>query len=130
MFVRGTNRRSFIAGLGAAAALPMAARGQSRDKIYRIGFLADDPTIPSQPAGQAFLDEPRENGFVEGTNVVVERRYAEGILELYPSLVAELLRLDLDVLVTLGDRATVAAKWATNSLPIVMVNVDDPVGFD
>src|SRR5271165_7088688 len=71
------QRREFITLFGAAATWPLAARAEQAGKVYRIGFLANDPTIPTQPAGQAFLDGLRENGFVEGKNIIIERRFAE-----------------------------------------------------
>ena len=76
------RRRELIALLGGAAvAWPIAARAQQAGKIYRIGFLANDPAIPTQPAGQAFLDGLREGGFIEGKNIVIERRFADGRLD-------------------------------------------------
>jgi putative tryptophan/tyrosine transport system substrate-binding protein len=86
------RRRAFITLLGGAAAWPSTARAQPAGKIYRIGFLANDPTIPAQPAARAFLDGSRESGFMEGKNVIVDRRFAEGRHDRYPELVAELLR--------------------------------------
>src|SRR5262245_46512860 len=108
------KRRQFITLLGgAAAAGPLAARAQQPIKIYRIGFLASDPTIPAQPAGQAFLDGLRESGLVEGKNIIIERRFAEGRIDRFDSLAAELVRLKLDVMVTSSAEATEAAKKVT-----------------
>jgi ABC-type uncharacterized transport system substrate-binding protein len=123
------NRRQFITLLGGAAAMwPLAARAQRAGKIYRIGFLANDPAIPMQPAGQAFLDGLREGGFEEGGNIIIERRFAEARPDRYAKFVTELIRLDVDVLVTSAEEATLAAKRATTKIPIVMMNVSDPVG--
>ena len=124
------KRREFITLLGgAAAAWPLTARAQQlSDKIYRIGFLANDPAIPTQPAGQAFLDGLRQSGFIENKNIIIERRFAEGRLDRSVELVAELIRLELDVLVTSANEATLAAKRATSRIPIVMLNVSDPIG--
>ena len=82
------KRREFITLIGGAAAWPLTARAQQAGKIYRIGFLANDPAIPAQPAGQAFLDGLSENGFIEGKNIIVERRFAEGRTDRYTELVA------------------------------------------
>ena len=112
-----------------AATWPLAARAQQGGKIYRIGFLANDPAIPRQPAGQAFLDGLSESGFVEGKNIVIEQRFAEGKLDRYADLVSELIRLEVDVLVTSAEEATLAAKQATTKVPIVMMNVSDPLGL-
>src|SRR5262249_38752172 len=123
------KRRDFITLLGgAAAAWPLAARAQQAGKVYRIGFRANDEGIPAEPAGQAFLDGLREGGFIEGKNIVIERRFAEGRLDRYADLVTELLRLEVDVLVTSAEEATLAAKRATTRIPIVMMNVSDPLG--
>jgi putative tryptophan/tyrosine transport system substrate-binding protein len=124
----GRRRRQFITLVGsAAAAWPFAARGQQTGKIYRIGFLANDPTIPAQPAGQAFLDGLRESGFIEGNNIIIERRFAEGRLDRYADLVAELVQLRVDAIVTSANEATLAAKRASTKIPIVMMNVSDPL---
>src|SRR3954452_24620505 len=101
------KRREFITLLGSAATWPIAARPQQQPgKIHRIGFLANSPTIPTQPAGQAFLDGLREGGFAEGQNIIIERRFAEGRLDQYAELVAELLRRKVDVIVTSANGAT------------------------
>ena len=122
------RRRDFITLLGgAAAAWPLAAQAQKPGKVYRIGFLANDPAIPMQPAGQAFVDGLREGGFIEGGNTVIERRFAEARPDRYAELVAELMQLDVDVLVVSSDEATLAAKRATTKISIVMMNASDPV---
>jgi putative ABC transport system substrate-binding protein len=127
------RRREFIAAIagatGASALRPFAGRAQRAGRIYRIGFLANDPTIPTQAAGQAFVDGLRESGFVEGKNVVIERRFAEGRIDRYADLVAELMNLDLDLIVASTSEATVAVKRANDKLPVVMLNVVDPVGL-
>ena len=122
------KRREFMALLGGAATWPLAARAQQAGKISRVGFLANDPNIPAQPAGRAFLDGLRESGFIEGKNVVIERRFAEGRIEQYATLVSELINWGPDVIVTSANDATLAAKQATAQIPIVMTNVFDPVG--
>jgi putative tryptophan/tyrosine transport system substrate-binding protein len=123
------RRRDFITLFWVvAAAWPLAARAQQAGKIYRIGFLANDPTIPAQPAGRAFLDGLRESGLIEGKNVIIDRRFAEGRLDRYADLVAELAQLGPDLLVTSANEATLAAKRAALAIPIVMMNVSDPVG--
>ena len=114
------RRRELIAAIGGAALWPLAARAQKAGKIYRIGFLANDPTIPEQPAGQAFLDGLRESGFVEGKNIIIERRFAEGRVDQYAPLVAELMRLGVNVIVTSANDATLAAKQANTKIPIVI----------
>ena len=70
-----SRTRKFIAILGGAA-WPLVVRAQQLGKVYRIGFLANDPTIPKQPAGKAFLDGLGGSGFIEGKNIIIERRFA------------------------------------------------------
>jgi putative tryptophan/tyrosine transport system substrate-binding protein len=121
------RRREFIGVLGGAAAWPMVAHAQQAAKVYRIGFLANDPTIPMTPPGRAFVDGLREKGFVEGENIIIERRFAEGRLDRLSDLAIEIVRLGVDVMVTSSSEATLAAKHATTSIPIVMLNVADPL---
>ena len=105
------RRREFITLVGGAAVgWPLVARAQQASKIYRIGFLANDPAIPTQPAGQAFLDGLGESRFIEGKNVIIDRRFAQGRLDRYAKLVAELVQHGPDVLVTSSNEATLAAK--------------------
>jgi putative tryptophan/tyrosine transport system substrate-binding protein len=102
------KRREFITVLGGAAAIwPLAARAQQAGKVYHIGFLANDPTIPKQPAGLAFLDGLRENGFIEGKNVIIERRFAEGRVDQYELVInlktARSLNLEISRLLLVAD---------------------------
>jgi putative ABC transport system substrate-binding protein len=124
------RRRQFITLLGgAAAAWPLAARAQQAGKTYRIGFLANDPTIPAQAAGRAFLDGLRQHGFVERGNISIERRFAQGSSQRSFELAAELARLDVSAIVVSGQNNVIALKQATNSIPVVMVNIFDPIGM-
>jgi putative tryptophan/tyrosine transport system substrate-binding protein len=122
------KRRDFITLLGSAAAWPLAARAQQSGKVYRIGFLANDPTIPATTPGIAFREGLRESGFVEGQNIVIEWRFAEGRVEVMSELAAQLARLGLDLIVASANAAILASKQATRTIPIVMVNAQDPVG--
>jgi hypothetical protein len=88
----------------------VAARAQQPGRVHRIGFLANDPTIPLQPAYRAFLDELRDGGFLDGMNAVVESRFAEAKVDRYADLAADLVRREVDVLVRSADLATLAAK--------------------
>jgi putative ABC transport system substrate-binding protein len=122
------RRRQFITLLGgAAAAWPLAARAQQAVKVFRIGFLGNDPTIPATGAGKAFADGLRENGFVEGQNIIIERRFMEGRAERASAFAAEMVRLNVDIIVTSGPQSHHAAKQATTTIPIVMANAFDPV---
>jgi putative ABC transport system substrate-binding protein len=104
------------------------AQAQQPTKIPRIGFLAA-ASLSSTPARrEAFRQGLRDLGYVEGKNIIIEWRFAEGKLDRVPGLVAELVRLKVDVIVTAGPLPTRAAKEATVTLPIVMTNEGDPVG--
>ena len=109
-------------------ALCIPAEGQQPTKTPRIGYLS-----PLSRSAMAFRTEPfrqglRELGYVEGKNIIIEYRYAEGKTDRTPALAVELARLNLDVIVTGGGTATRAAKEATTTIPIVMTQVGDPVG--
>ena len=126
-----TKRREFITLLGGAtAAWPLAARAQQQRKIWRVGFLA----IPLRPAVLessrygAFAQGMRKLGYVEGDNLAIEYRFAEGEAERLSNLVAQLLELKPDVLVVAGTPAVRAAQEATTSIPIVMATTNDPIG--
>jgi putative tryptophan/tyrosine transport system substrate-binding protein len=123
-------RRKFI-GLvgGAAAAWPLAARAQDAGKMRTIGYLSpgSGPPMPST-VFPAFFDALAKLGWIEGKNVAFERRYAENRLEQLPELAAELVRLNVDVIVALGTLGPLMAKRATSTIPIVMTAAGDPLG--
>ena len=121
-----SSRREFITLLGGAAMWPLAARAQQA-KLPMIGFLGE-----STPSGQrewvaAFVGRLRELGWIEGTNVVIEYRWAEGRNERFAAMVAELIRLKVDVIVTQGTPAVLAAKQASFVVPIVFAIAGNPV---
>ena len=120
------KRRQFITLLGSVAAWPLAVRAQQA-KLPMIGFLGE-----STPSGQrewvaAFVRRLRELGWIEGTNVVIGYRWAEGRNERFAAMVAELIRLKVDVIVTQGTPAVLAAKQATFVVPIVFAIAGNPV---
>jgi putative ABC transport system substrate-binding protein len=121
------NRRTFITLLGsAAAAWPRAARAQQTAKIPRIGFLVSGLAVnPHLP--EAFRRGLRDLGYVEGRNVVIEYRDPEGKLERFPALAAELVALNVDVIVAGNVPQAMAAMHATSTLPIVFAAAADPV---
>jgi putative ABC transport system substrate-binding protein len=104
------------------------ADAQQPKKVPRIGYLS--ATSPSANVGriEAFRQGLRELGYVEGKNIVIEWRYAEGKFDRLPELVAELVRLKVDIIVTSGPQSTRVAKEATVTIPIVMGFDPDPVG--
>ena len=91
-------------------------------------YPTNDPAIPTEPAGQAFLDGLQENGFIEGKNIIIERRFTEGAFDRAAVLVEELLHTGPEVIVTSANFLTLVTKRAIAKIPIVMVNVYDPVG--
>jgi putative tryptophan/tyrosine transport system substrate-binding protein len=119
------RRRAFITLFGGAAAWPLAARAQQAEKNVRIGVLA---TLPLPPV-QRFFRKLQEHGYVEGRNLRLEARYAEGRDDSYPTLAAELIALPVDIIVTWRTPAALAAKQATTTIPIVMGAIADPVSL-
>src|SRR5215468_8561305 len=122
------RRREFITLLsGAAVGWPVAANAQQADKIARIGWLGQN-LAPNPQAREAFRQGLRDLGYVEGRNLLIEYRDAEGNNERLPALAAELVALKVDVIVVPTTPAALAAKQATRTIPIVFTNVADPVG--
>ena len=116
------NRRAFITLLGgAAAAWPLAARAQQPVRV--VGVLASQPLPPVQ----RFVRKLREYGYVEGENLRLQLRFAEGHDDRYPDLATELVKLPVEVIVTWGTPAAIAAKQASRTIPIVMGAIGDPV---
>ena len=109
-------------------ALPVAARAQPAGKIPRIGYLSASSPSSQTARIEAFRQGLRELGYVEGRNIIIEVRYAEGKFDRLPALIAELVRLKTDIIVSAGPAATRAAKEATSTIPIVMAFDSDPVG--
>jgi ABC-type uncharacterized transport system substrate-binding protein len=120
--------RKIIVVLLVGLALASGAQAQQPTKVPRIGYL-DTSGDPSAPSGrlEAFRQGLRDLGYIEGKNILVEPRYAEGQLDRFPSLVAELVQLKVDVLIVSALPAIRAAKQATKTIPIVMVTTVDPV---
>ena len=104
------------------------AQAQQPARIPRIGILIAPSASFFSARVEAFRQRLRELGYVEGKNIVIEYRYAEGKLERLPDLAAELVRLKVDVIVTTGARAILAAKKASATIPIVFAGAGDPVG--
>jgi ABC-type uncharacterized transport system substrate-binding protein len=109
-------------------AVGVIAEAQQAKKVPRIGYLGGATASASSARLEPFRQGLRELGYVEGKNIVIEWRSAEGKPDRLPALVAELLRLKVDIIVTAGPSVTRAAKEATVTTPIVMTNEGDPVG--
>jgi putative ABC transport system substrate-binding protein len=122
------RRREFITLLGGVtAAWPLAAHAQQAGKLPTIGFLSASPSTESQRV-TAFLQRLRELAWIDGRNLAIEYRWAEGRNERYAEAAAELVRLKVDIIVTVATPATLAAKQATTVIPIVFGAASDPVG--
>jgi len=125
------DRRMFIGAFaGGLVAAPMAAQAQSQTKAFRIGILGGSSVTSPEAVHiwDGFFQGLRELGYVEGRNFVIEGRYYGDSAERLPTLAAELVRLQVDVIVTGAPPAPEAAKRATSTIPIVMINHNDPVG--
>jgi len=126
------NRRMFVwNGAAAGALLPRVLGAQPSARVYRLGYIgltapAGSSGRPADPQWDAFHDELGTLGYVEGRNLVIERRWIEGREEHIPALVAELLGKNVDVLVTTHSGAVRAAKRATSTVPIVMAGTSSP----
>jgi len=122
------TRRDFITLLGgAAAAWPLTVRAQQAGKVPTIGFLGANPSIESYRVA-AFVQRLRELAWVDGRNLAIEYRWAEGSTERFVEITTEFVRRKVDVIVTVTTPATLAAKQATAVIPIVFAVVSDPVG--
>jgi len=121
------DRREAVLGLVALAAAPLAAQAQQPTKVPRIGLLGGGSASTNAVRIDAFRQGLRELGYVEGKNIAIEELWAEGKADL-PALVAELVRLKVDVIVSAGPTVTRAVKEAKVTTPVVMGFDDDPVG--
>jgi putative ABC transport system substrate-binding protein len=123
------RRREFVTLLGgAAAAWPLAARAQQREKLPTIGFLGPASASAMKSWLDAFVARLRELGWIEGRTVAIEIRWAEGRRERVAEIAAEFVQLKVDVIATSATPPTLAAKQATAVIPIVFAAVSDPVG--
>ena len=120
------GRRQFITLLGGAAAWPLAAGAQQTAKLPTIGVLGSATPSTQAPRFAAFVQRLRELGWIENRTVAIEYRWAEGRSERFAEIVAEFVRLKVDVIVTSGTPAVMALKQATAAIPIVFVALADP----
>jgi len=113
---------------GTALSWPIAAAGQTPRKTPRVGYIIGSTLEAGEHIFEAFRQGLREQGYIEGQTIQLEVRWAEGRSERMPALVAELVDLNVDVLVVANSPAALAAKNATQTIPIVMF-AGDPVGL-
>ena len=125
------DRRTFLAGTVAVlTAAPLAAEAQQTGKTYRIGILGNVPLTDPRSARLwgALAEGLRDLGYVDGGNTTIEYRSSEGTYERLPALAAELVRLNVDIIVAPAAQNVLAARQASRTIPIVMASVGDPMG--
>ncbi|HEX9145658.1 MAG TPA: ABC transporter substrate-binding protein [Candidatus Binatia bacterium] len=123
-----TRKITVLALVAMFFAFCLPAEAQQANKVPRIGYLGGTSLSSLRARIEAFRQGLRDLGYVEGKNIVIELRYAEGKLDRHPVLAAELVRLKVDVIVTVGAELTRSAKEATSTIPIVMAQGTDPIG--
>ena len=124
------SRRAFVASLtGGLLAAPLTTEAQQAGKVYRIGFLSGSSAVASRRHLEQFRSGLRDLGYVEGQNIIIEYRWAEGQQDRLPDLATDLVRIAPDLIVAATVLSAMAARNATASIPIVMVNVGDPVAL-
>jgi putative tryptophan/tyrosine transport system substrate-binding protein len=128
------RRRAFISLLGGAVAWPLAARGQQTGKVNRVALIFTTSPVsemagpePIHPVARSFVQGLRALGYLEGQNLVLEHRSAEGKFERFPEIIRELVSIKVDVIVTVTNAMTRAAKDVTRTVPIVMAYSVSPV---
>jgi len=122
-----TDRRRFLGGLALSVlAAPLVAKAQQAAKVSRIGYLSSHS--PETFRIEAFRQGLHEFGWVEGRNLIIEYRSADGKFDRIPVLAAELVRLKVDVIVAVPTVSALAAKRVTQTIPIVFTHVSDPIG--
>ena len=124
------TRRKLVIAVGANAFAPLTLFAQVPGKVWRIGFLVPRHVdfVDSDYIHGPFLQGMRELGYLQGKNRLIEWRSSEGDANRLPELAAELVRLKVDLIATAGTQAAFAAQRATNTIPIVMISIGDPVG--
>ena len=118
------KRRKVVVALGASALAPLASFAQQQPKIPRIGFLGPSSAVGIATRLEAFRVGLRDFGYVEGKTIFIDYRWAEGNYGRLPGLAAELVGLNVDVIVTHATNGSRAAKQATTTIPIVMAATD------
>jgi putative ABC transport system substrate-binding protein len=124
------SRRALIRGIASSAVAMSSVVTAQAGKTPRIGFLGNSTAALEANLIRPWREGLRDFGYIEGQNVAVDYRWAEGRYERFPALVAELLALKVDVFVTAGTPAALAVRRATRSIPLVMIAVGDPVGTE
>jgi putative ABC transport system substrate-binding protein len=121
------RRREFMTLIGGAAVLPRAARAQQASLLPRVGLVSIGADPGDPVVFRPFLEQLRELGYVEGRNIILERRFAAGRDELIGDFVADLVQRKVDIIVVTGNREVITAKNATSTIPIVTIVSSDPI---
>jgi putative tryptophan/tyrosine transport system substrate-binding protein len=121
------RRRFLVTSLAGTLGAPLAARAQQTGKVYRIGFLSPNSPAATAPYSEAFRRGLRELGWIEGQNIVIEYRFAEGKFAQLPDLAGQFVAAGVDVIVATFNPAIIAAAKATTTIPIVALIVLQPV---
>src|SRR5215471_10603813 len=121
------NRRAFVTGLGAVLAAPLAAWAQPLAKTAKIGFVNIQSASLVAVNITALRDALRQLGYIEGQNIAIEYRFADGRPDRLPDLTADLLRAQVQVLIVGGTTPAQAVKKSTSTVPIIFVGVSDPI---
>ena len=122
------KRRKFLTLFGGAVlAWPLAVRAQPMAKVWHVGMLETTAATLNATNLDAFKQALRQLGYIEGQNLIVEYRSGDGHIERFPQLAAELVRLNVDIIITRGTPTALAAKEATATIPIVMAAIGEPV---
>ena len=121
------NRRDAVLALAALGAAPRSVLAQPRGRIYRLGVLR--ATAPAPDLSTAMLDTLRERGYIEGRNLIIERRFASGRLDRLPGLARELVQIPVDAIVCVSTSSVRAGREATSTIPIIMFGNFDPVAL-
>jgi len=123
------ERRIFLGVIASGLlAAPLTAEAQPAGRVYRIGFLGNSTAALEANLVGPFREGLRERGYVEGRDLTIEYRWAEGAYERFPALISELIALKSDIIVTAGTPAALAAQRTTTTIPVVMAAVGDPIG--
>ena len=121
------TRRKLVMAIGAGALAPLASLAQHAGKVWRIGLLMPESAAAWATKTESFKKGLLELGYVEGKNIVIESRWADGIYDRMPAMAAELMRLKVDVIVTSASAGSLAAQRATTTIPIVILAIGDIV---
>ena len=122
------DRRGFLRAAVGGLLVPLAAEAQLASKVPRIGFLATNAPAAYPELVEAFRQGLRDLGYVEGQNIAIEYRWAEGRVERFADFASELVRLKVDLIVATSSPLALAARNATKTIPIVFVTAADPLG--